>query len=158
MKSSNLDARLQSQGIAILRVALGAIFVAHGAQKLLAYGLAGTAGAFAQMGIPFPEVSAALVITTELLGGLALILGLFTRLASLPLAVDMLVAALVVHLPAGFFLPQGMEFTLLLLAGTVALVLTGPGAFALDGVLASSPETSVLRLLERHRTEVKAAA
>jgi putative oxidoreductase len=158
MKSSNLDARLQAHGIAILRVALGAIFAAHGAQKLFTYGLAGTAGAFGQAGIPFPELSAALVIATELLGGSALVLGLFTRLASLPLAVIMVVATLVVHLPAGFFLPQGAEFTLMMLAGTAALVLTGPGAFALDRALAASPEASVQRLLERKRTDVKAAA
>jgi putative oxidoreductase len=158
MTSSNLEARLQAHGIAILRIALGSIFVAHGLQKLLAFGWAGTAAGFGQAGLPFPELSAALVIATELLGGAALALGLYTRLVALPLAVVMLVATLVVHLPAGFFLPQGMEFTLLMLAGTLALILTGPGALALDGVLARSPESVVLGLLERPRPKIKAAA
>lgn len=158
MKPSNLELRLQSYGIALLRVAVGSVFVAHGAQKLFAYGVAGTAGFFAQAGIPFAAPSAALVIGTELIGGLALLLGLSTRLIAVPLAVVMLVAMLAVHLPNGFFLPQGAEFTFVLLAGLLALVLTGPGAFALDKVLRRSPEATVLSLLDRQRPDVKAAA
>ena len=60
-------------------------------------------------------------------------------------ALDMLVASLLVHLPAGFFLPNGVELVLLLLAGAVALVLTGPGAFALDRLIAAPGSPAVAR-------------
>lgn len=127
--------RLQRYGIGILRIVLGTIFMAHGLQKLLEFGLSGTAGAFGQMGIPLPTLSAAVVMTAELLGGLALVLGLFTRLAAVPLAVTMLVAMLAVHRPGGFFLPEGIEYTLTLLGANLSLMLAGPGAWALDNVL-----------------------
>jgi putative oxidoreductase len=89
------------------------------------------------MGVPLPAISAPLVAGLELVGGVLLLLGLLTRPVALLLAIDMLVAMLLVHLPNGFFLPQGIEFTLILLAGSLALVMTGPGALSLDAVLAN---------------------
>jgi putative oxidoreductase len=121
-----------SWGLLPLRLVVGAVFVAHGGQKLFVFGLGGTAGFMAQIGIPAPGLAAVVVTFVELLGGLALALGLLTRLASLLLAIDMVVAVVVVHLPAGFFLPRGSEFALTLLGATVTLLLTGPGALALD--------------------------
>ncbi|HZD04747.1 MAG TPA: DoxX family protein [Longimicrobiales bacterium] len=146
-------ARLQRYGIGILRVVLGIIFAAHGAQKLFQFGLSGTAGAFGQMGIPLPTLSAAVVMAAELFGGLALVFGLFTRLAAVPLAVTMLVAMLAVHRPGGFFLPEGVEYTLALLSANVALVLTGPGAWALDNVLRGSGSATLGRASERAEAE-----
>jgi putative oxidoreductase len=122
--------------LAIVRVAVGIMFAAHGAQKLFGFGLGGVIGFFAKSGIPMPVISGPLVTFVELLGGLALILGLLTRLAALGLAVDMLGALLLVHIGAGFFLPQGFEYVFVLIAVTVALALVGPGAYSVDAAIA----------------------
>lgn len=125
-------------GIAVLRIAIGLVFMAHGAQKLFVYGLAGTGQAFAHMGIPLPALSAAVVAFVEFFGGIALVLGVVSRVAALLLVVDMAVAILKVHLKNGFFLPTGFEYAFTMLAANAGLTLTGPGAFALSNVLGRS--------------------
>ena len=120
-------------GVLPLRLVLGLVFVAHGAQKLFGFGLAGTAGFLGSLGVPLPTVAAAGLITVELLGGVALILGAWTRIVAALLAADMLVAILTVHLRGGFFVPDGVEFVLTLLGGCLALVGLGPGPCSIDG-------------------------
>ena len=124
-------------GLATLRVALAITFFAHGAQKVFQFGIAGVTQGFTQMGIPLPAISAPLVAGLELVGGLLLLFGLFTRPIALLLAIDMVGAALFVHLKNGFFLPNGFEFTFILFAVSVALVMTGPGELSLDAVIAN---------------------
>ena len=123
-------------GLTLLRTVTGVIFMAHGAQKLFVYGIAGVGGGFAQMGIPFPSVVGPLVGFVELFGGLALIAGLLTRLAAVGLTANMLGALFLVHLPAGFFLPNGYEFVLMLAASAATLAITGAGQFSVDAFLA----------------------
>ena len=130
-------------GLAVLRVTTGAIFVAHGAQKLFVYGLDGVAGGFAQMGIPFPALVGPVVALLEFFGGLALMTGLLTRLVSAGLAINMLGAFLLVHLPAGFFLPNGYEFVLLLGASAIALTLSGAGRYSIDALIGRRREPVV---------------
>jgi putative oxidoreductase len=123
-------------GLTILRLIVGAIFVAHGGQKLFIFGLDGVAGAFGQMGIPMAGILGPFVAFVEFFGGLALISGLLTRLASLGLLSTMVVAILKVHLPNGFFAPNGIEFPLALVGGTALLALTGAGSWSIDGLIA----------------------
>ena len=118
-----------------LRLAVGVVFLVHGAQKLFVFGPAGTAAFFEKIHVPAAGFTALVVIAVELLGGLALLLGAFTRVAALLLAVDMLGAILLVHLAAGFFLPNGYEFTLTLLAASLSLVFMGAGPASIDAAL-----------------------
>ena len=122
-------------GLLALRLALGVVFVMHGGQKLFVLGPGGVAGFLGSIGVPFPTVNAWLVIAAELGGGLALLAGGLTRLAGLATAFTMVVAITTVHLANGFFLPAGYEFALTLLLSSVAIVLTGPGAFSVDALV-----------------------
>jgi putative oxidoreductase len=130
----------------ILRVILGGVMFPHGAQKLLGWfggrGYEATVRGFTG-GMHIPEVLAILVILTESLGAAALVLGFGTRLAALALAVDMTVAAVLVHLKNGFFMNwagtakgEGFEYHLLVIAIGLALVIKGGGLLSVDGVIA----------------------
>jgi|SRR5580700_10823102 putative oxidoreductase len=139
---------------AIVRLALGVIFFAHGAQKMLGwfggYGFTGTMGFFTGvMHIPAPF--AFLAICAEFLGGLGLIFGFLTRIAALGISCNMLVAVAMIHRQFGFFMNwtgaqkgEGYEYHLLILATTVFLMIRGAGAASIDRLL-SSPATQASR-------------
>ena len=119
-------------GLLILRLVVGIVFIAHGWQKLSG-GIEGVGGFFGVLGIPAAGFFAYVVTFVELLGGIALVLGFLTSVASGLLAITMIVALFVVHLPNGFSVGNGgYEFVLTLLAAAIALSFTGPGAFSLD--------------------------
>ena len=150
--ANNPTSRPIDSGLALLRVVTGATFAAHGAQKLFVYGFDGIAGGFAQMGVPFPGIMGPLVGFVELFGGLALIAGLLTRLAGVGLTAVMLGAMAFVHLPAGFFLPNGYEFVLLLAASATTLAIVGAGRYSLDAQLARRrPALAQTNRAETHR-------
>jgi putative oxidoreductase len=124
-----------------LRVPVGIIFVAHGAQKLFGwfggYGLDGTGQWMASIGLNPGYLMALLAGGAEFFGGLALILGVLVRPAAAVLAFTMVVAIFAVHFGHGLFLSNnGYEFGLALLAASVALALGGAGRASFDQVFA----------------------
>jgi putative oxidoreductase len=121
----------QSLGLAVLRIVVGVVFLAHGYQKLFKFGIHGVAGMFGHIGIPLPLVFAVVVTLVEFVGGILLVTGLATRLPAALIAIDMLVAIFAVHIKHGFFNPMGVEFPLTLLAASICLALTGGGAASL---------------------------
>jgi putative oxidoreductase len=133
--------------IAIVRIVLGAVFLAHGAQKMLGWfggdGLSATMGFFTKvMHVPAPL--ALLAICAEFFGGLGLIVGLLARVAALGIAANMLVAIVTVHYQFGLFVNwfgkqkgEGFEYHLLAIAMAVLVMMRGAGALSLDRWLSS---------------------
>ena len=140
-----LVATSSSWAITVVRVVLGVIFFAHGAQKVLGwfggYGLKGTTGYLTSIGLPRPI--AYLVCFFEFLGGIGLIFGFLTRLAALAVLIVMIGAIAKVHAKNGFFLNwelgpgkgHGYEVNVALIAMALACLLAGGGSVALDAVL-----------------------
>ena len=123
-----------------VRLGAGVIFTAHGAQKLFGwfggYGLEGTAGWMASIGLEPGMLMAALAGGAEFFGGLLLIIGLLVRPVALLLAATMAVAIVSVHLHNGLFMANnGYEFGLALLAISVGLALRGAGSFSADRIM-----------------------
>ena len=122
-----------------LRLALGIVFLMHGAQKMFGAfggpGIAGTQGFMASLGIVLPGLIGIVVAAVEFFGGLLVLLGLFTRYASLLIAIDMFFAFILVHMKSGFFLPMGFEFVFALFLTTIALILKGAGKWSLEKAL-----------------------
>lgn len=122
----------------ILRVVVGITFVVAGWSKIQT-GADGIAAFFASAGIPLASIMAPIVMWVEFLGGIALILGLWTHLVAKLLAVIMLVATLMVHLKNGFAGPGGYQLTLTLFAALISIMITGPGKFAVSLPKSSAP-------------------
>ncbi|PMG29595.1 DoxD-like family protein [Shewanella sp. 10N.286.52.C2] len=124
----------------VLRVPVGIVLAAHGAQKLFGwfggYGLEGTGQWMASIGLAPGYLMALMAGSAEFFGGLALIFGLLTRPAALVNAFAMLVAIFSVHISHGLFISNnGYEFALALFAATFALAIQGGGKFAIDNRL-----------------------
>jgi putative oxidoreductase len=141
----------------ILRLMLGVIFFAHGAQKMLGwfggYGFTGTMGFFTGM-LHIPAPFGVLAIAAEFFGGLGLIVGLLTRVASFGIFCNMIVAIAMVHAHNGFWMNwtgaqkgEGYEYHLLALAGLAFLIIRGAGAASVDRLL--SPPASISKVQSR---------
>jgi putative oxidoreductase len=134
--------------VTVLRLFLGVVFFAHGAQKALGwfggYGFSGTMGFFThQMGIPAPL--AALAIAAEFLGGIGLLLGFLGRIAAFGIACNMVIAVVMVHQHFGFFANwtgqqkgEGIEYHILAIAIALAVMIKGSGALSVDRALSKS--------------------
>jgi putative oxidoreductase len=125
-----------------LRVAVGVIFVAHGAQKLFGwfggYGLEGTGGWMASIGLEPGVLMAAMAGSAEFFGGLALISGFLVRPAAAVLALTMVMAIVTVHLANGLFMANnGYELGLALLAVSVTLAIRGAGSVSADQLISA---------------------
>jgi len=128
-------------GALALRIPVGIIFAAHGAQKLFGwfggYGLDGTGQFFGSIGLNPGYLMALLAGSAEFFGGLALIVGVLVRPAAAALAFAMLVAIFAVHFSKGFFLDKGgYEYALALFAAALSLLFSGAGRFSVDRALA----------------------
>ena len=135
-------------GPLFLRLALGIVMFAHGAQKVLGWyggaGFAGTVETFTQkLGFPFWMVILLMVI--EFLGSIGLVMGFLTRLCALGVAASISVCAFMYHVPNGFFMNwfgnqkgEGIEYHLLVLGLCLALMIQGGGSFSLDHTLSAS--------------------
>lgn len=123
--------RATDVALTALRIVVGIVFIAHGVQKLADPG--GTAGAFANMGLPMPSVLVWLAILGEFVGGLALMVGALTRVAALGPLATMVVAVFWVHLDNGLFAQKGgFEYPLVLLLVSAVYVAYGGGPYSVD--------------------------
>ena len=131
----------------IIRLVLGLVFFAHGAQKMLGwfggYGFGSTLNAFSTSGMPLPLVL--FVIFTEFFGSVGLICGAFARVASVAIVLLMVGAIAMVHAHVGFYMNwfgqqkgEGFEYHLLAIALAAAVLIRGAGSFSVDGLLSKS--------------------
>ena len=128
-------------GLLLIRGMVGWIFVYHGSQKLFSWfggkGMGGITESIRGMNLPYlePELFAQLAAWSEFGGGILLIIGLFARIAVVPLAITMAIAVIKVHWVNGFALSKGgIEFALLLGVLCIGLLFTGPGRISFDGL------------------------
>ena len=140
----------------LLRLIIGYGFMAHGFVKL-SRGTAGFEKLLAQTGVPFSHMASRVVPFVELLGGLAILTGVFVNIVAIPLIITMLVALFTVQFKYGFssvntvgltsngplFGPPGYEINLLYIAGLISLILSGGGAFSVDPLIHRKKKTKI---------------
>ena len=141
-----------NEGLLLLRLVVGLLMAAHGAQKLFGWfgghGLAGTTGFFEALGFRPGRLFATIASASELASGVLVVLGLFGPVGPALMVSVMIVAAISVHWEHGVFaMTNGIEVPLLYAAAATALALTGPGGYSLDAALGlASVWTPALRL------------
>jgi putative oxidoreductase len=131
-----LSGPVRDVALLVARVLLGVVLIAHGAQKLFSFD--GTTGAFAKMGVPLPQVSAAYASVVELVGGGLLVLGAATTIVSALVVLDMLGASLTTgSFTSVLVATHGFELEGMILVGALLLLVTGAGRFSIDHLLLS---------------------
>ena len=129
----SVSVRSSPVGLTVLRGVVGAVMIIHGVDKLLGY--RAWVGSVEQLGLPWPDVLAALAVVAEAGGGAGLLFGLLTPLAALGVLVNLVVAIALVHWESGFFARDGgVEYPLTLAAAAFFFLLRGGGPVALDAL------------------------
>jgi len=121
----------------VIRIILGVIFIAHGYPKIFVFGIPGFAKFLGGLGVPLPGLFAVIVSLVEFVGGIVLILGIFSRWVGLLLAINMIVATLLVKVKVGLIAPMdkpgvGAELDLALFACALAILVFGPGSISVE--------------------------
>lgn len=134
----------------VLRVGVGLVFALHGWQKFSSGPVNFGATTLEPLGVPAPEIVAWLMTVAEGVGGVLLIVGLLTRLATLPLIAIMVGAIVLVKTNVGFLTPAGAgipgaELDTVLLAGAVTLLFLGPGRISLDAAIGYEHRVAIVR-------------
>lgn len=107
-----------------LRIAIGAVFIMHGGRTLFINGIPSFAEYLGNQGIPLPLISAVVAAGVEFIGGIAMLIGFYPRIAGFFLAINMVVAFFAVHLRNGFFIQKGgFEYVMVLFAGCMVFIL-----------------------------------
>lgn len=135
--------------LAVVRLALGIPMLIAGVGKVFGtgpkpMGISGFSGFLASLGVPLPTIAAWGVGVLELVGGILLLAGLAVRIVSVLIAIDMLVATVLVHLPNGYpAASNGIELTLTLTLIAIALALSGPGPLSIEHTLLDHEDRTV---------------
>lgn len=132
----NPPAVVRDIALLIARVLLGVVLIAHGLQKFGEWTIAGTAQAFGQMGVALPGIAAPVAAVIELVGGILLLVGAFSAVAGLLVALQMGVAAVLVHVGNGVFADKGgWELVGVIAAAALAVGVAGAGRYSVDALL-----------------------
>jgi putative oxidoreductase len=140
----SLPGQVRDAALLVARVVLGVVLIAHGWQKVVDNGIGGTAAAFTKMGVPVPPISATFAAVVELGGGILLVAGALTTVVGLLVVVDMLGAAVFVHIPNGVFVQSGgWELVGVIAVAALALAAGGAGKYSVDHVVSSRAKDAV---------------
>ena len=134
----SLPPSVRDVALLVARLVLGVVLVAHGWQKVVTNGMGGTVEAFAAMGVPLAPASAVFAAVVELVGGALLVVGAATALVSVLVVLNMLGAALSVHIGNGVFVADGgWELVGVITAAALTLAAAGAGRFSVDEAVAA---------------------
>lgn len=135
--------RLTDSAFLLLRLAAAVVFIAHGWNTFSGQGVSGAIEAQRAAGIPLPVLAGPFTVFSELVGGILLALGLFTRLSAISISVIMMGAWVFVHAQNGLFATKGgFEYVMVLAAISLTLIVTGPGRYSIDHLVAGSRRAS----------------
>lgn len=154
-KLLNPPAIARDIALLVARILLGVVLIVHGLQKFGEWTIAGTAQAFAQMGVPLPGIAAPVAAVIELVGGVLILVGAFSAVTGLILALHMGAAAVIAHIANGVFVANnGWELVGVIAAAALAIGAAGAGRYSVDGF--RTRNVAVVEVEERESESVSA--